>query len=72
MMADFKHILCLGVAYCHNISAKDGNVVPSKCWIRFHSYVPCYQIFGSMQERRNSIANALELRLSCINPSKMS
>ena len=22
-----------------------------------------------MQERRNSIANALELRLSCINPS---
>ena len=24
---------------------------------------------GLMQERRNSIANALELRLSCINPS---
>ena len=23
-----------------------------------------------MQERRNSIANALEFRLSCINPSK--
>ena len=23
---------------------------------------------GLMQERRNSIANALELRLSCINP----
>ena len=28
------------------------------------------QIDGLMQERRNSIANALELRLSCINPSK--
>ena len=27
-------------------------------------------IYGLMQERRNSIANALELRLSCINPSK--
>ena len=29
-----------------------------------------FQIDGSMQERRNSIANALELRLSCINPSE--
>ena len=29
-----------------------------------------YQIDGSVQERRNSIANALELRLSCTNPSK--
>ena len=26
-------------------------------------------IDGLMQERRNSIANALELRLSCTNPS---
>ena len=26
-------------------------------------------IDGLMQERRNSIAKALELRLSCINPS---
>ena len=25
---------------------------------------------GLIQERRNSIANALELRLSCTNPSK--
>ena len=25
---------------------------------------------GLVQERRNSIANALELRLSCTNPSK--
>ena len=28
------------------------------------------QIDGLVQERRNSIANALELRLSCTNPSK--
>ena len=28
------------------------------------------QIDGLVQERRNSIANALELHLSCINPSK--
>ena len=26
-------------------------------------------IDGSVQERRNSIANALELRISCTNPS---
>ena len=26
-------------------------------------------IYGLMQERLNSIANALELRLSCTNPS---
>ena len=28
------------------------------------------QIDGLMQEKRNSIANALELCLSCTNPSK--
>ena len=27
---------------------------------------------GLVQERRNSIANAMELRLSCTNPSKCS
>ena len=31
-----------------------------------------YQIDGLVQERRNSIADALELRLSCTNPSKYS
>ena len=30
-----------------------------------------YQLDGSMQERRNSIAKALELRFSCINPSPL-
>ena len=29
-----------------------------------------YHIDGLVQERRNSIANALELRLYCTNPSK--
>ena len=28
------------------------------------------QVNGLVQERRNSIANALELHLSCTNPSK--
>ena len=32
-------------------------------------YVMNDKIDGLMQERRNSIANALELRLSCTNPS---
>ena len=31
---------------------------------------PDGQIDGLMQERRNSIANTLELRLSCTNPSR--
>ena len=35
--------------------------------IRSHFYI--IKIDGLMQERRNSIANALELCLSCINPS---
>ena len=29
-----------------------------------------YEVDGLLQERRNSISNALELRLSCTNPSK--
>ena len=29
-----------------------------------------YEVDGLVQERRNSICNALELRLSCTNPSK--
>ena len=29
-----------------------------------------YEVYGLVQERRNSISNALELRLSCTNPSK--
>ena len=32
-------------------------------------YRPGFHFDGLVQERRNSIANALELRLSCINPS---
>ena len=33
------------------------------------SLVLIFHIDGLVQERRNSIANALELRLSCPNPS---
>ena len=29
-----------------------------------------HKVDGSVQEKRNSIANVLVLRLSCINPSK--
>ena len=32
-------------------------------------YIYIYYIDGLVQERRKSIANALELRLSCTNPS---
>ena len=35
-----------------------------------HKRITRPQIDGLVQERRNSIANALELRLSCTNPSK--
>ena len=38
------------------------NIVPEK-----HCF--CFHINGLMQERHNSIANALELCLSCTNPS---
>ena len=33
-----------------------------------YTKVTC-NIYGLVQERRNSIANALELRLSCTNPT---
>ena len=35
----------------------------------FVSASVCWYINGLVQERHNSIANALELRLSCTNPS---
>ena len=37
--------------------------------IQIRSWSSFHQTNGSMQERRNSIADALELRLSCINQS---
>ena len=37
---------------------------------KFSQYLFCYSD-GLVQERRNSIANALELRLSCTNPFDM-
>ena len=32
-------------------------------------FIKNFDIDGLVQDRRNSIANALELRLSCTNPS---
>ena len=39
-------------------------------YILYVCKIPFQQIDGSVQERRNSIANALELHLSCTNPLK--
>ena len=41
----------------------------SVCVCMYVSDILQYCINGLVQERRNSIANALELRLSCTNPS---
>ena len=38
--------------------------------IPLKNHITSYQIDGLLHERRNSIAKALELLLSCINPSK--
>ena len=52
------------------------------CWMKFQSVGSAefntayfhalwfYEVDGLVQERRKSISNALELRLSCTNPSK--
>ena len=40
-----------------------------KCFLNFKNNPPYPHIDGLVQERRNSIANALELRLSCNKPS---
>ena len=52
-----------------------GQVMSLKMWMRcrpislhFQFFMLSYQINGLVQERRNSIANALELCLSCSNP----
>ena len=40
-----------------------------KMWLLIHALSSMLVYFnGLVQERRNSIANALELRLSCTNP----
>ena len=40
-------------------------------WDRHFLCSMCFHVDGLVQETRNSIANALELRFSCINPSKL-
>ena len=44
----------------------------SQCALNFISGSTIYYFNGLVQERGNSIANALELRLSCTNPSILS
>ena len=41
-------------------------ITSGSCWD--FMVVSLHDINGLVQERRNSIANALELRLSCTNP----
>ena len=42
----------------------------SCCILKSDKKSMIYQLYGLVQERRNSIANTLELHLSCTNPSK--
>ena len=46
----------------------DSREQANMAWTNFHKVI-CYHIDGLMQERHNSIANALDLCLSCTNPS---
>ena len=53
------------------------NRMKFKVWVALNLTLPIfmhawwfYGVDGLVQERRNSISNALELRLSCTNPSK--
>ena len=56
------HKLCLieGGQSCYPFI----NLLKTHCCVRSQQYID-----GLVQERRNSIANALELRFSCTNPS---
>ena len=54
-----------------NISLKKSEV-PVICEAMVVTLMGGHQIDGLVQERCNSIANALELRLSCTNPLKSS
>ena len=53
--------------YCGLIQYKDDIL-----WFRNCHYMYKEKIDGLMQERRNSSALAMELRLSCINPLEWS
>ena len=51
-----------------NIGLSNGLVQLTITWANVDPDL-CHHMDGLMQERSNSTANALELRLSCINPS---
>ena len=54
-------------SFCKQVECYKCYVVVTGCWNQKHEVI--LYIDGLMQERRNSIAATLELRLSCINPS---
>ena len=63
-MVCYQHHICLPILPYHMESIPAGRVRPSAAvWMGY------YHINGLAQEKRNSIANALELRLSYTNPS---
>ena len=58
--------LKISITRCSKL--KSSVFVMSVLWLCVY-LADLFYIDGSMQERRNSIANTLELRLSCTNPS---
>ena len=67
-------LLNTGTHYLRNVYKQE--LFPSKAQTEINKYgsktlsnIITLYIDGSIQERRNSIANALELHLSCTNPS---
>ena len=54
---------------CHSICSEHrGHLHATEMWAN-EEFIKENHIDGLVQERRNSIANALEIRLSCTNPS---
>ena len=71
MQSDFRHSFT--ISWLRNIHVKEnstGITLPADGLAMHRDRVQTWDHFdGLVQERRNSIANALELRLSCTNPS---
>ena len=57
----------------HKISMTGVNpTINKKIFYQYRNFDHLHKMDGLIQERRNSIANTLELHLSCTNPSKWS
>ena len=69
-----KGDVLIDFAVCWLYSFRWSNIISALQWDTMgytqFNLMRIYQTDGIVQERRNSIANALELRLSCTNPSK--